>query len=64
LGALGAPFWGGFTAFCSNEIALLTLSKTGALTIENGWLAPISGLFVAGAVYGRAKLAEAKRNNR
>jgi hypothetical protein len=52
----GAPFWSGFTAFCANEVALLALDKLDVLTVERAWLATLGGLFVAGAVYGRAKL--------
>jgi hypothetical protein len=57
-----APFWAGFTAFCANEIALFALDKLSAVTLRNFWLATVGSLFVGGAVYGKEKLAEIKRD--
>jgi hypothetical protein len=57
----GAPFWAGFTAFCANEVAQFALDKLGVLTIERFWVATLGSLFVAGAVYGREKVAETNR---
>ena len=54
----GAPFWSAFTAFCANEVTLFALDKLNALNVKHFWLATIGSIFVAGAVYGRAKLAE------
>ena len=56
---VGAPFWSGFTAFCANAVALLGLDKAGAIDFNYTWIGSLaSSLFVAGAVYGRAKLDE------
>jgi hypothetical protein len=56
----GPPFWGAFTAFCGNEAAMFALDKLNLLTFQNFWLSLISSTFVAGVVYGRAKLEELK----
>jgi hypothetical protein len=58
----GAPFWAGFTAFCANEVALFALDKLNALTFQNFWVATLGSLFVGGAVYGKEKVAEIKRD--
>lgn len=57
----GEPFWAAFTAFCSTEAVGFTLDKLDVLTVERVWLATVGALFVAGSVYGREKLAEAKQ---
>jgi hypothetical protein len=54
----GAPFWGGFTAFCANEATLFALDKLDVLTLERAWLSFVSSFFVGGIVYGRAKVDE------
>ena len=63
----GRPFWAGFTAGTANMVTLFAMDKASFtandISINNWWVALIASLFVGAAVYGREKLADAKRRN-